>query len=76
MLKSTEHEISIVHLTLNNEKQMIFCASKLLDDVFEKQMIFCASKLLDCVFILLINIKMPTIDGILTFMCRVNFILS
>ena len=37
---------------------------------------FCASKLLDCVFILLIHVKMPTIDGILLFMSRLNFMLS
>ena len=55
---------------------MIFCASKLLDHAFEKQMIFCASKLVDRVFILLINVKMPSIDDILTFMSRVNFMLS
>ena len=28
------------------------------------------------VFILLINVKMPTIVGILTFMSRINFVLS
>ena len=28
------------------------------------------------VFILLINVKMPTIVGILTFMSRINFMLS
>ena len=30
----------------------------------------------DVVFILLINVKMPTIVGILTFICRINFVLS
>ena len=30
----------------------------------------------DVVFIMLINIKMPTIVGILTFMSRINFMLS
>ena len=33
-------------------------------------------KLSDDVFILLINVKMPTIVGILTSMSRINFILS
>ena len=33
-------------------------------------------KLLDAVFILLINVKMPTIVGILTFMGSINFLLS
>ena len=30
----------------------------------------------DVVFIMLINVKMPTIVGILTFMSRINFMLS
>ena len=38
--------------------------------------IFLAFKLLDFVFILLINVKMPRIVGILTFMSRINFMLS
>ena len=39
-------------------------------------MIFLAVKLIVGVFILLINVKMPTIVGILTFMSRINFVLS
>ena len=35
-------------------------------------MIFLALKLSDAVFILLINVKMPTIVGILTFINRIN----
>ena len=38
--------------------------------------IFLASKHTDVVSILLINVKMPTIVGILTFMSRINFMLS
>ena len=30
----------------------------------------------DVVFIMLINVEMPTIVGILTFMNRINFVLS
>ena len=30
----------------------------------------------DVVFLMLINVKMPTIIGILTFMSRINFVLS
>ena len=37
---------------------------------------FVALKLSDAAFILCINVKMPTIVGILTFMHRLNFILS
>ena len=33
------------------------------------------SKVSDIVFIMLINVKMPTIVGILTFMSRINFVL-
>ena len=37
---------------------------------------FPAFSLSDVVFIMLINVKMPTIVGILTFMSRINFVLS
>ena len=37
---------------------------------------FLALSLSDVVFIILINVKMPTIVGILTFISRVNFVLS
>ena len=37
---------------------------------------FLASKLTDVVFIMLINVKMPTTVGILTFMSMLNFMLS
>ena len=37
---------------------------------------FIALSLSDVVFIMLINVKMPTIDGILTFMSRINFMPS
>ena len=37
---------------------------------------FLALSLSDVVFIMLINVKMPTIVGILTFISRINFVLS
>ena len=37
---------------------------------------FLAFSLSDAVFIMLINVKMPTIVGILIFMSRINFVLS
>ena len=37
---------------------------------------FHALSLSDGVFIMLINVKMPTFVGILTFMSRINFVLS
>ena len=60
MLNSTEHEISTAH------------KSKML----KKVDFFIAFNLSDMLFILLINVKMPTIVGILTFMSRINFMLS
>ena len=36
---------------------------------------FLALNLSDVVFIMLINVKMPTFVGILTFMSRINFVL-
>ena len=33
-------------------------------------------KSISSVFVILINVKMPTIVGILTFMSRINFVLS
>ena len=37
---------------------------------------FLASSLSDVVFIMLINVKMPTIVDILTFIRRINFVLG
>ena len=37
---------------------------------------FIALSLSDGVFIMLINVKMPTIIDILTFMSKINFVLS
>ena len=37
---------------------------------------FIALSVSDIVFIILINVKMPTIVGILTLMSRINFVLS
>ena len=41
-----------------------------------KNKTFLAFKLSDVVYIMLINVKMPTIVGILTFMSMINFMLS
>ena len=57
MLSSTEHENLTAH------------SNKLVNNKDN----FFALKLLDIVFILLINVKMPTTVGILTFMSRINF---
>ena len=64
MLNSTEHESSAA----NTEKLRFFLAFKLAEFAF--------ILLINVAFILLINVKMPTIVGILTFMSRINFVLS
>ena len=60
MLNSTEHKISTAHKKLKHRQMKKFLALSLPD----------------VVFIMLINVKMPTIVGILAFMSRINFILS
>ena len=60
MLNTTEQEISIPHKNLK----------------YRKMKKFLALSLSDVVFTMLINVKMPTIVGILTFMSRINFMLS
>ena len=60
MLNSSEHEISTAHK--NSKYQQI------------KRCI--ALSLSDVVFIMPINVKMPTVVDILTFMSSINFMLS
>ena len=60
MLNSTEHEISSAHKKLK----------------YRQIKKFLALSLSDFLFTMLINVKMPTIVGILTFISRINFILS
>ena len=60
MLNSTEHEISTAHKT----------------KIPTNEEIYCFKSLRCCIFVMLINVKMPTIVGILTFMSRINFVLS
>ena len=60
MLNSTDHKNSTAHKKLEYRQIKQF-------------LVLCLS---DVVFIMLINVKMPTIVGILTFMSRINFVLS
>ena len=60
MLNSTEHKISAAHKT----------------EIPTNKEVFFALSLSDVVFIMLINVKMQTIVGILTFMSGINFVLS
>ena len=60
MLKSTEHGISTAHKNLK----------------YQQMKKFLALSLSGVVLIMLINVKMPTIVGILTFMSKINFVLS
>ena len=58
---------------LNSTEHEITTAHKLKYQQIKK---FLALSLLDVAFIMLINVKMPTIVGILTFMSMINFVLS
>ena len=49
---------------------------QLMKNIMLKNKDFLAFKLSDVVFIMLINVKMPTIGGILTFMSKINFVLN
>ena len=60
MFNSTEHEISTAHKNYNTDKL--------------RSVLLSVSHML--YFIMLINVKMPTIVGILTFMSKINFVLS
>ena len=60
MLNSTKHEISTAHKKLK----------------YQQTKKFIALSLSYVVFTMLINVKMPTIVGILTLMSRINFALS
>ena len=60
MLNSTEHEISTAQKKLK----------------YRQIKKFLALSFSDVIFIMLINVKMPIIVGILTFMSRTNFVLS
>ena len=60
MLDSTEHEIPTGHKKLE----------------YRQMKKFLALSLPGVGFIMLINVKMPTIVGITTFMSRINFVLS
>ena len=60
MLNSTENKISTAHKKLK----------------YQQIKKFLALSLSDVVFIMLINVKMPAIVGILTFISRINFVLS
>ena len=60
VLNSTEHKIATAHKKLK----------------YRKIKTFLALSLSAIVFIMLINVKMPTIAGILTFIIRINFVLS
>ena len=60
MLNSTEHEISNAHKNLKYRQITMF-------------LVLSPSNV---VFIMVMNVKMPIIDGILTFINRINFVFS
>ena len=55
---------------------MIFLSGTIEPTYAKQQKTFLAFKLSDVVFIVLINVKMPTIVGILTFMSMIKFMPS
>ena len=61
MLNSTEHEISTARNNNENTDKEVSCFKSLRCCI---------------IFIMLINVKMQTLVGILTFMSRINFMLS
>ena len=56
--------------------QLSFKFQLLIKTIYRKMQKFLALNLSDGVFIMLINVKMPTVVGILTFINRINFVLS
>ena len=62
MLNSTEHEISTANITKIPTNELVYCFKFLRCRIYH-------------VFIMLINVKMPTIAGILTFMSRIDLVL-
>ena len=64
------------HKTFFMLNSLTFRASTQLSMKFQLLLKTLALSLSDVVFIMLINVKMPTIVGILIFMSRINFVLS
>ena len=62
-----------VHSARPRDNKNFNCSYKLKYRQIKK---FLPFNLSDVAFIMLINVKMPTIVGILTFMSRINFVLS
>ena len=59
-----------IHTTGPGTENTSYCKQKNIPEIF------LALKLSDAVSILLINVKMPTIVGILTFMSMITYMLS
>ena len=75
--------ISILFLTWPEVLKLFSCSTQLITKFqqliklkYRQMKKFLALGLSDVVFIMLINVKMPTIVGILIFMCRISFVLS
>ena len=66
----------VYNLEASNAKILYMCILYMEFTGLNNQMEFKGLNNVSKSFILLINVKMPTIVGILTFMSRINFILS
>ena len=64
------------HALVNQLSSKFQLLIKKLKYMYQQIKKFLALSLSDVVFIMLINDKMPTIVGILTFISRINFVLS
>ena len=65
----------IIHFSCSTQLSMKF-QMHIKTKMLKNKIFSCFQTLTDDVFIMLINVKMPTIVGILTFMSNLNFVLS
>ena len=72
MIRALAPEVIKLFFVLNSNEHEI---QMLIKSKILKKKIFLAFRLSDVVFIMLLNVKMPTIVGILTFMSMINFVL-
>ena len=72
MIRALAPEVIKLFFVLNSNEHEI---QMLIKSKILKKKIFLAFRRSDVVFIMLLNVEMPTIVGILTFMSMINFVL-
>ena len=72
MIRALAPEVIKLFFVLNSNEHEI---QMLMKSKILKKKIFLAFRRSDVVFIMLLNVEMPTIVGILTFMSMINFVL-